>query len=127
AIVGDKVQARALAGEQGLPLIAGSAGPVSLAEARDFLRGLGPDGAMMIKAVAGGGGRGMRPVFDESALEEAYARCRSEANAAFGSDEVYVERLVRAARHVEVQVVGDASGEVVHLWERECTVQRRHQ
>lgn len=127
SLFGDKVQARALAREQGLPLIAGSAGPVSLAEARDFLRGLGPGGAIMIKAVAGGGGRGMRPVLDEAALDEAYARCRSEARAAFGSEDVYVERLVRAARHVEVQVVGDASGEVVHLWERECTVQRRHQ
>ena len=127
SLFGDKVQARGLAREQGLPLVAGSAGPVSLADARDFLRDLGPGGAMMIKAVAGGGGRGMRPVFDEADLEEAYARCRSEARAAFGSDEVYVERLVRAARHVEVQVVGDAAGAVVHLWERECTVQRRHQ
>ncbi len=127
ALFGDKVQARALAREQGLPLIAGSAGPVTLEEARVFLRGLGAGGAMMIKAVAGGGGRGMRAVFEESALEESYARCQSEARAAFGSDELYVERLVRSARHIEVQVVGDATGAATHLWERECTVQRRHQ
>ncbi|MCO5120130.1 MAG: carbamoyl-phosphate synthase large subunit [Burkholderiaceae bacterium] len=127
ALFGDKVQARALAREQGLPLIAGSPGPVTLEEAREFMRGLGSGGAMMIKAVAGGGGRGMRAVFDEAGLDDAYARCRSEAKAAFGSDEVYVERLVRAARHIEVQVVGDATGAATHLWERECTVQRRHQ
>src|SRR5690606_221618 len=74
----------------------------------------------------GGGGRGMRTVFDAAGLDEAYACCQSEARAAFGSGEVYVERLVRAARHIEVQVVGDASGAATHLWERECTVQRRH-
>src|SRR5690606_4889649 len=127
ALFGDKVQARALAREQGVPLVAGSTGPVDLAQAREFLRGLGAGAAMMIKAVAGGGGRGMRAVFDEAGLEDAFARCRSEARAAFGSDEVYVERLVRAGRHIEVQVVGDASGAAIHLWERECTLQRRHQ
>ena len=81
----------------------------------------------MIKAVAGGGGRGMRIVEDASRLEEAYARCQSEAKAAFGSDQVYVERLIRKARHIEVQIIGDHYGAISHLWERECTIQRRNQ
>ncbi|MDO9561660.1 MAG: biotin/lipoyl-containing protein, partial [Bradyrhizobium sp.] len=77
--------------------------------------------------VAGGGGRGMRFVEDASMLEEAYARCQSEARAAFGNDAVYVERLIRNARHIEVQIIGDRHGAISHLWERECTIQRRHQ
>jgi acetyl-CoA carboxylase carboxyltransferase component/biotin carboxyl carrier protein len=81
----------------------------------------------MIKAVAGGGGRGMRIVEQAAKLEEAYARCQSEAKAAFGSDQVYVERLIRKARHIEVQIIGDRHGAISHLWERECTVQRRNQ
>ena len=81
----------------------------------------------MIKAIAGGGGRGMRIVDDASKLEEAYARCQSEANAAFGSDGVYVERLIRNARHIEVQIICDRYGAISHLWERECTIQRRNQ
>ena len=81
----------------------------------------------MIKAIAGGGGRGMRIVDDGARLEEAYARCQSEAKAAFGSGDVYVERLIRKARHIEVQIIGDRHGAISHLWERECTVQRRNQ
>ena len=81
----------------------------------------------MIKAIAGGGGRGMRIVDDAAKLEEAYARCQSEAKAAFGSDGVYVERLIRNARHIEVQIIGDHHGAISHLWERECTIQRRNQ
>jgi acetyl-CoA carboxylase carboxyltransferase component/biotin carboxyl carrier protein len=81
----------------------------------------------MIKAIAGGGGRGMRIVEDASKLEEAYARCQSEAKAAFGNDQVYVERLIRKARHIEVQIIGDRFGAISHLWERECTIQRRNQ
>ena len=81
----------------------------------------------MIKAIAGGGGRGMRIVDDASKLEEAYARCQSEAMAAFGSDGVYVERLIRNARHIEVQIICDHFGAISHLWERECTIQRRNQ
>ena len=81
----------------------------------------------MIKAIAGGGGRGMRIVDDAEKLEEAYARCQSEAKAAFGSDGVYVERLIRNARHIEVQIIGDHHGAISHLWERECTIQRRNQ
>ena len=81
----------------------------------------------MVKAVAGGGGRGMRVVSQPDEVDEAVARCRSEARQAFGNDALYVERLLPRARHVEVQVVGDGSGAVTHLWERECTLQRRHQ
>ena len=81
----------------------------------------------MIKAIAGGGGRGMRIVDDAAKLEEAYARCQSEAKAAFGNGDVYVERLIRKARHIEVQIIGDRHGAISHLWERECTIQRRNQ
>ena len=81
----------------------------------------------MIKAIAGGGGRGMRIVDDAEKLEEAYARCQSEAMAAFGSDGVYAERLIRNARHIEVQIICDHYGAISHLWERECTIQRRNQ
>ena len=81
----------------------------------------------MVKAVSGGGGRGMRVVRTTDALDDAYARCQSEALAAFGNGDVYVERFVPDARHIEVQIVGDGTGLVTHLWERECTLQRRHQ
>lgn len=126
-LLGDKVAAKRLARRCGLPIIEGTSGPTTLAEARAFLASLGENGAVMIKAIAGGGGRGMRLVEDDADLDEAYLRCRSEAMAAFGSDEVYVERLIRGARHVEVQIIGDRHGLVTHLWERECTIQRRHQ
>ncbi|MFL5658098.1 MAG: carboxyl transferase domain-containing protein [Ktedonobacteraceae bacterium] len=126
-LFGNKVNARVLAGRQGVPVIPGTSRPTSLEEARAFLDSLGTGGALMIKALAGGGGRGMRVVSRPEELADAYARCQSEARAAFGQDGVYVERLIRRARHVEVQVVGDGLGGVTHLWERECTLQRRHQ
>lgn len=81
----------------------------------------------MIKAVGGGGGRGMRVVRSVGELAEAWERCRSEARHSFGRDELYVERLLEGARHIEVQIVGDATGAVTHLWERDCSAQRRHQ
>lgn len=126
-LFGDKAQAKALAKQCGVPVIEGTGGPTSLEEARAFLESLGAGGAIMIKAIAGGGGRGMRIVDDASKLEEAYARCQSEAMAAFGSDGVYAERLIRNARHIEVQVICDRHGAISHLWERECTIQRRNQ
>jgi len=125
-LFGDKVRARELAQAHGIPVIPGTSHPTSLEEARAFLLSL--DGApMMIKAVAGGGGRGMRMVRSNDELAEAYARCQSEAKAAFGDPGVYVEKLIASARHIEVQVIGDGSGNVTHLWERECTLQRRNQ
>jgi acetyl/propionyl-CoA carboxylase alpha subunit/acetyl-CoA carboxylase carboxyltransferase component len=126
-LFGDKVNARALAEGEGVPVIPGTSQPTSLEEARAFLDALGSNGAIMIKALAGGGGRGMREVYRPEELAGAYARCQSEARAAFGEDGVYVEQLIRRARHIEVQVVGDGLGGVTHLWERECTLQRRHQ
>ena len=126
-LFGDKAQAKALAKQCGVPIIEGTSGPTSLEEARAFLESLGAGGAIMIKAIAGGGGRGMRIVDDANKLEEAYARCQSEAMAAFGSDGVYVERLIRNARHIEVQIICDRYGAISHLWERECTIQRRNQ
>ncbi|HLZ69242.1 MAG TPA: carboxyl transferase domain-containing protein [Dehalococcoidia bacterium] len=125
ATFGDKIRARALAERLGVPVLRGSARPVSLEECRAFFTALG-GGAMVIKAAAGGGGRGMRVVTAAAAIDEAYARCRSEAQAAFGDGRLYVEQLLPYARHVEVQVVGDGSA-VSHLWERECSLQRRHQ
>ena len=100
---------------------------VTLAEAQAFFTGLGPNAAMIIKAVAGGGGRGTRAVLSADDLVEAFARCQSEAKASFGLEDVYVEEFIPRARHVEVQILGDLSGQITHLGERECSVQRRYQ
>ena len=127
ALFGDKTQARGLAERAGVPVPRGSSGPTTLAQASAFLAGLAPGGAVMVKAAAGGGGRGMRVAADDAALAEAWARCASEARAAFGSDALYVEELVAAARHIEIQVAGDGTGAVTQFGERECTLQRRHQ
>ncbi|MGH6691697.1 MAG: biotin carboxylase N-terminal domain-containing protein, partial [Gammaproteobacteria bacterium] len=104
--VGDKTRARRLARENGVPVLHGSDGPVTLEKAHDFLRGLGSGGAAMLKAVAGGGGRGMRLVTSAEELETAYARCQSEAARAFGDGSVYVEEAMPRARHIEVQIAG---------------------
>ena len=125
-LFGDKIAARKLAASVGVPVIEGTVGSTSLDEAWAFFDAL-DGGAMMIKAVSGGGGRGMRAVRHGADVAEAYARCRSEAKAAFGDDAVYVERMVEDARHIEIQIVGDRAGAVSHLWERECTLQRRNQ
>jgi pyruvate carboxylase len=126
-LFGDNVRARQLAAQCEVPVLAGSARPTSLDEVKTFLRSGGADAAIVIKAVAGGGGRGMRVVRRPADVEEAYNRCQSEARAAFGNGDVCVERFMPAARHIEVQILGDQSGSVAHLWERECTVQRRQQ
>ena len=125
-LFGDKAAARRFAAACDVPVLPGTPHATSLDEAREVLRGLGAGGAIMVKALAGGGGRGVRAVTSPAALDEAYARCRSEAQAAFGNPEVYVERLVVRARHIEVQIVGDGRRGVA-LFERECTLQRRHQ
>jgi acetyl/propionyl-CoA carboxylase alpha subunit/acetyl-CoA carboxylase carboxyltransferase component len=126
ALFGNKQTARDIARREDVPVLAGTSAPTTLEDARGFLNELGNGGSAMIKAVAGGGGRGMREVHDGAQLEELMARCQSEASKAFGNGEVYLEQLVRHARHVEVQVVGDGRN-VVHLWDRECTLQRRNQ
>ncbi|RYG04635.1 MAG: ATP-grasp domain-containing protein [Caulobacteraceae bacterium] len=125
-LFGDKGRARALAAQCDVPILAGTEGATTLAEAHAFLEGLGEGEAIMVKAVAGGGGRGMRPVRSADELSEAFERCASEAQAAFGDGSLYVEQFLPHARHVEVQIVGD--GQVVsHLWDRECSLQRQRQ
>jgi acetyl/propionyl-CoA carboxylase alpha subunit/acetyl-CoA carboxylase carboxyltransferase component len=127
ALFGDKARARALATQCDVPVMPGSAGAVTLAEAQALFAEQNAQGAgVMIKAIGGGGGRGMRAVLDAGELPEAHARCMSEAKAAFGVEGVYVERLMRNARHIEVQVLGDGQA-VASLGERECTLQRRFQ
>jgi pyruvate carboxylase len=124
--LGNKVQARNLAQSAGVPVMpatpplpADDAAVIAMAREVGF--------PVMLKASWGGGGRGMRVIEDEPQLLEAVAQARREARAAFGKDEVYLEKLIRRARHVEVQIVGDAHGNLVHLFERDCTVQRRNQ
>ncbi|MEY2953923.1 MAG: hypothetical protein RLZZ401_2010, partial [Pseudomonadota bacterium] len=130
ALFGDKARARALALELGVPLMPGLNHAVTLAQAQAFFAALpahaGASPAMLIKALGGGGGRGMRVVGSAAGLPEAFARCSSEARAAFGVEGVYVERLMQQARHIEVQVIGDGHS-VMALGERECSVQRRFQ
>lgn len=123
---GDKVKARDQAIAAGIPVIPGTDGPVeSLEEVEAFAEQAGFP--LMIKASLGGGGRGMRIVKDASELASSYERAKSEAKAAFGSDEMYVEKFVDKPKHIEVQILGDAEGNVVHLYERDCSIQRRHQ
>ena len=124
---GDKAQARSLAEACDVPVLPGRSHSVTLEQAREFFESLGPNGAVMLKAVAGGGGRGMRPVPRIEELDDAFARAASEAQKAFGSGELYVEELLPLARHIEVQIIGDGSGEVAHLWDRECSLQRQRQ
>ncbi|MCO5118144.1 MAG: carbamoyl-phosphate synthase large subunit [Burkholderiaceae bacterium] len=126
-LLGDKTSARQRARELGVPILPGTSQPTDLEEAAAFFAGLPAGAAMLIKAVAGGGGRGMRIVTKADEIATAWQRCRSEAEAAFGNPDVYVERFLPAARHLEVQILGDGTGECIHLGERECTLQRRHQ
>ena len=124
--LGNKVEARALAIEADVPVMpATDPLPHDGAEITRLAEEVGYP--LMLKASWGGGGRGMRVIEDESGLLGKVAAARREAQAAFGNDEVYLEKLVRNARHVEVQIIGDSHGRVVHLFERDCTVQRRHQ
>ena len=125
-LMGDKAQAREMAKQAGAPVVPGSEGPVAgLDEAQGVADSIGYP--VIVKAAAGGGGRGMRIVREREDLARAYATCQAEAGAAFGSSELYLEKYVEDACHVEVQVLGDKSGMRVHLGERDCSVQRRHQ
>ena len=126
-LFGDKARARAAAGAADVPVLRGLDFAVSLPEAQEFFDSLGPDAAMIIKAIAGGGGRGTRIVMEANALEASYQRCQSEAMAAFGLADVYVEEFLPRARHIEVQILGDRTGAITHLGERECSIQRRYQ
>lgn len=126
ARLGDKNAARALARESGVPVVPGSEGVIQgEEEALRFAHEVGFP--VLIKAVAGGGGRGMRVASNDLALKLALQQARAEAEAAFGNGDVYLEKYVEHPRHVEVQVLADHHGNVVHLWERDCSVQRRHQ
>jgi acetyl/propionyl-CoA carboxylase alpha subunit len=128
AAMGDKVQAKRIAGEAGVPLL-----PSTVLEGDDPVAWLaaveaaGIGWPLLVKAAAGGGGRGMREVESADRLAAAVASARREAESAFGDGTVFAERLVRGGRHVEVQVLGDTHGTVIHLGERECSIQRRHQ
>ncbi len=125
-LLGDKARARRAMKKAGVPILPGSDGPVSgEEEAIKIGREMGLP--LIIKAVAGGGGRGMRIVRSQEELPKLVKTAMREAEAAFGNGDVYLERYVEAPRHIEVQVMGDHHGNVVHLGERECSVQRRHQ
>ncbi len=124
--VGDKAAARKIMAKAGLPLVPGSDGPLKTEDdALDVADEVGYP--VMVKAVAGGGGRGMRIAHTPAALAKAFATAGVEAEAAFGNPELYVEKLIPRARHVEVQILGDGRGQVIHLGERDCSIQRRHQ
>jgi acetyl-CoA carboxylase, biotin carboxylase subunit len=125
-LMGDKAQARVIAKQAGVPVVPGSEAPLKdeaealeVADAADY--------PVIFKAAAGGGGRGMRIVRGRTEVAQAFAACQAEAGAAFGSSEIYCEKYIEEARHVEVQVLGDKNGIRVHLGERDCSVQRRHQ
>jgi pyruvate carboxylase len=124
--LGDKVAARRIAQAAKVPILAGSDGPVAdAAEALALANRIGFP--VMVKAAMGGGGRGMRQVLTADQLAPAMDQARREAGAAFGVPDVFLEKLVRRARHIEVQLIGDQHGNLVHLYERDCSLQRRHQ
>jgi 3-methylcrotonyl-CoA carboxylase alpha subunit len=126
AQMGSKIEARARALEAGLPVVPGEA-PAAQDDASLRAAAERVSFPLLVKASAGGGGKGMRVVRDRADLDEACASARHEAGAAFGDATLYLERLLDHPRHIEVQVFGDASGQVVHLFERDCSIQRRHQ
>ena len=123
---GDKVKARDQAVAAGIPVIPGSDGPIFSAE-KVATFGKSHGYPLMVKASLGGGGRGMRIVKSEDEVVQAFERAQSEAKSAFGSDEMYVEKCIENPKHIEVQILGDKHGNVVHLYERDCSIQRRHQ
>jgi len=128
ALLGDKLAARRLAQHAGVPVANGSDQPCAdAASVRAAMADLGLDWPVILKAVGGGGGRGVRPVHSDAQLETAFGACVREAAAVGAQGGVFVEELLREARHIEVQLLGDAHGGLVHLHERDCSVQRRRQ
>ena len=123
--MGNKLQARALARQYGLPILPGSEKVHSYEEAAKVAQRIGLP--VMMKAAAGGGGRGMKIVTDYKDMQQMFGSASAEARAAFGDDTLYLERYIPNARHIEVQVLGDRFGNVIHLGERDCSLQRRHQ
>ena len=123
--MGSKTAARQVAVAAGTPVVPGTPGAVTLDEARSFGRGHGYP--ILLKAVVGGGGKGMRRVDSDAELESAFRNAASEAERAFRSSDLYIEKLIERPRHIEIQVFGDRNGNLVHLGERECSLQRRHQ
>lgn len=124
--MGDKLCAKAIARKAGVPLIPGSLHPVTRTqEVEDFaaLHGF----PLLLKAAAGGGGKGMRVIYTSDAIEEALLRTRSEAHSGFGDDRVFIEKFIEHPRHIEIQILGDLHGNIIHLGERDCSLQRRHQ
>lgn len=126
-VFGDKTAAKALAAELSVPIILGTSSKTNLKQAETFFKGLKKNSSLLIKAISGGGGRGMRVVSKLADLEEAFERASSEAKASFDSPDLYVEEFLKDYRHIEIQILGDGSGNVIHLHERECSIQRRHQ
>ena len=125
-LMGDKITAKTAMAQLGVPLVAGSDGAVAdVTAARVVADRIGYP--VLIKAAAGGGGRGMKAAMHSEQLDEAFRTARAEARAAFGSDAVYIEKYLDRPRHIEMQVLADAHGSVVHFGERDCSLQRRHQ
>ena len=124
--MGDKIEAKRTAAALGLPLVPGSDGPLtSIADARKVAKKVGYP--VLIKAASGGGGRGMKVVTSEDQLESLMSQAASEARSAFGDDTIYLEKYLADPRHIEFQVFGDGAGKAVHIGERDCSIQRRHQ
>jgi acetyl-CoA carboxylase biotin carboxylase subunit len=125
-IMGDKIEAKRTANSLGIPVVPGSEGSVrDFSDACKLADGIGYP--VLIKATAGGGGRGMKVAASEAQLEAALQTAQAEAKAAFGNDEVYIEKFLAKPRHIEIQILGDGRGNAVHLGERDCSLQRRHQ
>ena len=127
ALFGNKNVAKQAAVDAGVPVIQGIDRGATFDEVVEFFDSLPENKGVMLKAVAGGGGRGSRAVLKREDLERSFRRCKSEAKRSFGNDDIYVEDFLARTRHIEVQIVGDNDGDVVHLWDRECSVQRRFQ
>ncbi len=124
--MGDKLEAKALAHTAGVNLVPGSTTPITtIKQARDFAHHAGYP--ILLKAAAGGGGKGMRVVHNDLGLAEGLERAKSEALSAFGDDRVFIEKYIETPRHIEIQILADSHGNVIHLGERDCSLQRRHQ